>query len=57
MVRVIQQNEKILYQCGECGFHYKDQTQAEKCEAWCKEHHSCNIEIIAHAVENTKNKQ
>ena len=29
-----------------------DQEQAEKCEAWCKEHHSCNLEITASAIEN-----
>lgn len=29
---------------------YKQKEWAEKCEAWCKEHQSCNLEIIAHAV-------
>ncbi len=54
MVKIIQQNDKTLYQCEECGFHYEDKKQAEKCEAWCKEHHSCNIEITASATENKK---
>ena len=52
MFKIIKQDEKELYQCGECGFHYKDKKQAEKCEAWCKEHHSCNIGITASAIEN-----
>ena len=52
MVQVIQKSNKKLYQCDECGFHYQDKEIAEKCEAWCKEHKSCNIEIIAHAEEN-----
>ena len=52
MVKTIKQNGKELYQCEECGFHYEDKKQAEKCEAWCKEHHSCNIEITASAIEN-----
>lgn len=43
-----------LYRCPECGFHYADKEWAEKCEAWCREHKSCNIEITAHAEENKK---
>lgn len=41
-----------LYQCKECGFHYKDKETAEKCEAWCKEHKTCNVEITREAEEN-----
>ena len=39
-----------LYECPECGLHYTDSEQAEKCEAWCKEHHSCNLEITSQAT-------
>ena len=46
-----EKNKKLL-QCPECGFHYTDKDWAEKCEAWCREHKSCNIEITAHAEEN-----
>lgn len=52
MVKVIKENNKELYQCEECGFHYEDREWTEKCEAWCREHKSCNIEITAHAEEN-----
>ena len=45
-------NEKC--RCPECGLHYEDKKQAEKCETWCKEHHSCSLEITSHAVENKK---
>ena len=45
---------KEFYKCGECGFHYADKEMAERCEAWCREHKSCNIEITAHAEENKK---
>ena len=45
-------SNKELYQCEECGFHYENREWAEKCEAWCREHKSCNIEITAHAEEN-----
>lgn len=41
-----------LYTCPICGFHYRDEATAKACEAWCREHKSCNIEITAHAVEN-----
>jgi predicted ATP-dependent serine protease len=50
MVKVIQKENKELYQCEECGFHYADKAWAEKCEAWCREHKSCNIEITAHVT-------
>jgi len=49
IVRTTQKENKELYQCEKCGFHYADKEWAEKCEAWCKEHHSCNLEITAHA--------
>lgn len=52
MVKIIKQKDKQLHQCEECGFHYKDRELAEKCEAWCKEHQSCNIEITSQAEEN-----
>ena len=43
--------EKVFV-CTECGFHYVNKEWAEKCEAWCKKYHSCNIEITSHAKEN-----
>ncbi len=53
-METIKNNNLTLYRCEECGFHYSDKEWAEKCEAWCKENHSCNIEIISHAEENLK---
>ncbi len=47
-----------MYQCEECGFKYVEKEWAEKCETWCKEHKSCNIEITAHGMpseDETKN--
>lgn len=40
-----------LFVCPECGLSYKEAEWAKKCAAWCKEHHSCNLEITKHAVE------
>lgn len=54
MVKEIEKERNKLYQCEECGFHYTDKKMAEKCEAWCREHKSCNIEITAKAEENIK---
>jgi hypothetical protein len=34
-----------LYKCPECRLNYKEKEWMNKCEAWCKEHHSCNLEI------------
>ncbi len=59
MTKTIQTENKELYQCEECGFKYADDSTslitgkewAEKCEAWCKEHQSCNIEITAHSTD------
>ena len=45
-----QKQNKESYQCEECGFEYAEKEWAEKCEAWCKEHKSCNIEITAHGM-------
>ena len=39
-----------VYECGECGFVYEEREWAAKCEAWCHEHHSCNLEIIQHGT-------
>jgi len=49
MVTEIKQQDKTLFQCDECGFKYQDKEWAEKCEAWCREHHSCNLEITKYA--------
>jgi len=51
MVRTIENSSvMILYQCEVCGYRYEDKVYAEKCEAWCKERRSCNLEIIAHGT-------
>ena len=44
------------FKCGSCGLKYADAKTAEKCEAWCTEHNSCNLEITRHAVNRTATK-
>lgn len=40
------------YQCKECKLVYADEALAKKCEAWCREHKSCNLEITQYAIES-----
>ena len=51
MSKEIIKNKNKFYQCDECKLFYKSRNIAEKCENWCKEHNSCNLEIIKHAVK------
>ncbi len=56
MKEITNKDNKKLYQCEECGLHYSSKEWAEKCEAWCGEHHSCNLDIIEYAEkESTTN--
>jgi hypothetical protein len=50
MVKAIR--EENHFQCEECNLKYSEKEWAEKCEAWCREHQSCNLEITSNAVEN-----
>jgi hypothetical protein len=52
-MRLIKMVTKIedKFQCNECKLIYAKKDLAEKCEAWCKEHKSCNLEIIKFAVK------
>lgn len=50
VVKEITKDGKTLYQCEECGFVYEQKEWAEKCQDWDEKHHTCNLEIIEHAV-------
>jgi len=39
------------YQCPVCKLWYREKEWAKKCEIWCKEHKSCNLEIIKHSIK------
>jgi hypothetical protein len=41
-----------VFQCPECGLHYRDQATAQACEAFCSQHKACNIDIAKSAIEN-----
>lgn len=51
MVKIIQKNNETRYQCEECDLYYREREWAEKCETWCREYQSCNIEIIQYAIQ------
>jgi len=50
MVTKLHKDSGTFYVCDACGFAYKENEMAEKCQSWCEEHHSCNLEITQHAV-------
>ncbi len=50
MVKEVKDKEKTLYICEACGLACEKREWAEKCQEWCQEHQSCNIEIMAPAV-------
>lgn len=52
MPKEIEKDDKKYYQCEECSLVYLDKETAEKCQAWCSEHKSCNLEIIKNAIKD-----
>ena len=44
------ENKNETHMCPVCGYRYEDKAWAERCEAWCREHKSCNLDIIAHGL-------
>ena len=51
MVKIAKKGTQSLYECEACQLLYQEKEWAEKCEAWCRETNSCNIDIIKHAVD------
>jgi len=54
-MKIIEKENKLYYQCEECQHIYEKEELANQCESWCKEHKSCNLEIVKHSIKN-KNK-
>jgi len=38
-------NKRIIYTCSKCGYSYKEEEWAKKCDSWCTRHGTCNLEI------------
>jgi uncharacterized membrane protein YvbJ len=49
-MKIIEKENKKYYQCEECGHIYETEELANKCEEWCKEHKSCNLEIVKESI-------
>ena len=43
-------SSRQVFVCSECGMQYAEKEWAQKCQAWCREHKSRNLEIVNHAV-------
>jgi hypothetical protein len=39
-----------IYLCHRCGYAYREKEWAQKCEAWCTRHKTCNLEINEHRI-------
>ena len=50
MVKETKTDGKTLYVCEECGFAYEEPEWAQKCQLWCRQYQSCNLEITEHSV-------
>ncbi len=48
--------KRSRYHCPECGLWYKEAQWAGRCEAWCKKHKSCNLDIMEHAEVRSEDK-
>lgn len=47
---------KELYQCPECGLHYRDKKRMQQCQEFCSANHACNLEITKYSVEEQRSK-
>jgi hypothetical protein len=49
---VIEKNKS--FQCENCLLWYEEKDWADRCETWCNEHDSCNLQITLHSTEAIK---
>ena len=52
MVKELLKGVKKIYACEECNFYFRERDLAKKCEKWCRENKSCNLDITSHAIKN-----
>ena len=51
MVKETTKDNKKYYSCEICGFTYEEKSTAEECQAYCKAHNSCSMEITKRAIQ------
>ncbi|HIG32907.1 MAG TPA: hypothetical protein EYQ09_05680 [Flavobacteriales bacterium] len=44
-------SEKTTYKCTICEMSFEEKDRSDKCQDWCENHHSCNVEIISHSIK------
>ena len=45
-----------LYQCSICKLHFETKKMADKCDDWCQNNNSCNVEIAGQSIEARQGK-
>ena len=53
MVNEEKRGDNKYFRCEVCDFYYKNKTLAKKCEDFCKENKSCNLDIVQYAINFT----
>ncbi len=46
-----EEHDTEIFFCPACHLGYKETVWAKKCEVWCRENNSCNLEITQHAIQ------
>lgn len=42
------------YQCPICQLHFREKSVQQECEAWCRAHNSCHLQIASQSIEAQK---
>lgn len=43
-----------IWECADCGLHYRDRADADACYLHCVTHQACNLEITQRSVERQR---
>jgi len=47
---VLYNKDKNTWSCEICKLNYDKKELAEKCQAWCSTHNSCNLSIASQSI-------
>jgi len=51
MVKETNFEGKIVFKCMKCGWLYREEVLAKKCQSWCERHKSCNRDYQRYAIK------